>query len=74
MDELLDRKHADYRKRIRAFAESEIKPVAIELDTKEQFSVELALKMGKAGLFGITMPKELGCQWLDYLSYIIYID
>ncbi|MBN2264111.1 MAG: acyl-CoA dehydrogenase family protein, partial [Prolixibacteraceae bacterium] len=73
MDELLDKKYVEYRMKVRQFAESEIKPVAIELDRKEEFSVELAKKMGKAGLFGITMPKELGGQGLDYLSYIIAI-
>lgn len=74
MDELLDKKHTDYRMKVRTFAEAEIKPVAIELDEKELFSVELTRKMGKAGLFGITMPKELGGQGLDYLSYIIAVE
>lgn len=74
MDELLDKKYVEYRQKVRMFAESEIKPVAIELDRKEEFSVELAKKMGQAGLFGITMPKNLGGQGLDYLSYIIAIE
>ena len=74
MDELLAKEYIEYRKKVRRFAEEEIKPVAIELDKKEQFSVELAKKMGDAGLFGITMPKELGGQGLDYLSYIIAIE
>jgi alkylation response protein AidB-like acyl-CoA dehydrogenase len=74
MDELLDKKYVDYRMKVRRFAESEIKPVAVELDRKEEFSLELAKKMGDAGLFGITMPTELGGQGLDYLSYIIAIE
>ncbi|MFA9391900.1 MAG: acyl-CoA dehydrogenase family protein [Prolixibacteraceae bacterium] len=74
MNELLEKKYVDYRAKIRAFAEKEIKPVAIELDRKEQFSVELTKKMGDAGLFGITMPRELGGQGLDYQSYIIAIE
>jgi len=74
MDELLDKKYVEYRQKVRLFAESEIKPVAIELDRKEEFSVDLAKKMGQAGLFGITMPKDLGGQGLDYLSYIIAIE
>jgi alkylation response protein AidB-like acyl-CoA dehydrogenase len=74
MDELLDKKYVDYRKRIRAFAEEVIKPVSVELDRKEEFSIELTKKMGEAGLFGITMPHELGGQGLDYLSYIIAIE
>jgi alkylation response protein AidB-like acyl-CoA dehydrogenase len=74
MDELLDGKYKAYRKKVREFAEQVIKPVAIELDKKEHFSVELARKMGDAGLFGITMPRDLGGQGLDYLSYIIAIE
>lgn len=74
MDELLAENYVEYRKKVRRFAEEVVKPVAIELDKKEQFSVELAKKMGDAGLFGITMPKNLGGQGLDYLSYIIAIE
>lgn len=74
MDELLDEKYIEYRKKIRSFAEEVIKPVAIELDKKEEFSIKLAKQMGDAGLFGITIPKELGGQGLDYLSYIIAIE
>lgn len=74
MNELLEKNYIDYREKVRAFAEEVIKPVAIELDRKEEFSVELAKKMGDAGLFGITMPQELGGQGLDYLSYIIAIE
>jgi alkylation response protein AidB-like acyl-CoA dehydrogenase len=74
MDELLANEYREYRKKVRNFAEEVIKPVALELDRKEEFSVELAKKMGEAGLFGITMPKELGGQGLDYLSYVIAIE
>jgi len=74
MDELLDKKYVEYRKNVRKFAEETIKPVAVELDRKEEFSVELTKKMGEAGLFGITIPEELGGQGLDYLSYIIAIE
>jgi short/branched chain acyl-CoA dehydrogenase len=74
MDELLANEYRENRKKVRKFAEEVIQPVAIELDRKEEFSVELAKKMGEAGLFGITMPKDLGGQGLDYLSYVIAIE
>ena len=74
MNELLEKKYIAYREKVRAFAEAEVKPIAIEQDKKEEFPVALAKKMGEAGLFGITMPKELGGQGLDYLSYIIAIE
>jgi alkylation response protein AidB-like acyl-CoA dehydrogenase len=74
MNELLDKGLLEYRQKVRAFAESEVKAVAIEQDQKEEFPVSLAGKMGEAGLFGITLPVEYGGQGLDYLSYIIAIE
>jgi len=74
MNELLDNRTIEYRKKIRAFSELELKPIAIEQDIKEEFPVELAQKMGEAGLFGITLPEAYGGQGLDYLSYIIAIE
>lgn len=66
--------HEAQRQKVREFAESEIKPLAAELDEKEAFSVELTKKMGQAGLFGIDIPKEFGGQGLDTLSYIISVE
>ncbi|MFO8000563.1 MAG: acyl-CoA dehydrogenase family protein [Marinilabilia sp.] len=66
--------HEAYRHKIRHFAEAVIKPRAEELDREEKFSAELTRKMGKEGLFGITLPKEYGGHGLDTLSYIIAIE
>ncbi|WP_010661918.1 acyl-CoA dehydrogenase family protein [Marinilabilia salmonicolor] len=66
--------HEAYRQKVREFAESIIKPEAELLDREELFSAELTKKMGQAGLFGITLPKEYGGQGLDTLSYIIAIE
>jgi len=74
MNELLDDRYIEYRKKIRAFSEGVIKPLAIVQDEKEEFPVELAKKMGAEGLFGITLPKKYGGQGLDYLSYIIAVE
>lgn len=74
MNELLAQEYIDYRAKVRAFAEAEVKPIAVHQDEIEEFPVELALKMGKAGLFGITIPKKYGGQGLDYLSYIIAVE
>ncbi|MFH2129244.1 MAG: acyl-CoA dehydrogenase family protein [bacterium] len=62
------------RKEVRRFAEKEITPVAIELDEKEEFSVDLTLKMGEIGLFGMFVPEKYGGQGLDYISYIIAVE
>ena len=74
MDALLNTRYVEYRKQVRQFAETEVLPIALEQDEKEEFSVSLAKKMGEAGLFGITIPREYGGQELDYLSYIIAVE
>ncbi len=59
------------RDTVRKFAESEIRPVADELDKAEAFSYETMAKMAEMGLFGIFVSEEYGGQAMDYVSYII---
>ena len=70
----MDEKYEMIRMAVREFAESEIKPVAGELDEKEEFSVSLTQQMGDIGLFGMVVPEEYGGQGLDYISYIIAME
>ena len=70
----LDEKFEMIRLAVREFAESEVKPVAGELDEKEEFSVSLTQQMGAIGLFGMTVLEEYGGQGLDYISYIIAME
>ncbi len=62
------------RQTVRSFAENEIKPVARELDEKEEFSIELTKRMGELGLLGIFVSPEYGGAGLDYVSYIIAVE
>ncbi len=62
------------RQTVRDFAESEIKPIAQELDEKAQFSYEITRKMGQLGLFGMYLPEAYGGQGMDTLSYIIAVE
>ena len=62
------------RESVRSFAENEIKPVARELDKKEEFSYETMQKMAELGLFGIFVSEEYGGQAMDYVSYIIAVE
>jgi alkylation response protein AidB-like acyl-CoA dehydrogenase len=70
----MDEKFEMIRMAVREFAESEIKPVAGELEEKEEFSVSLTQQMGDIGLFGMIVPEEYGGQGLDYISYIIAME
>ncbi|MCB8995325.1 MAG: acyl-CoA dehydrogenase family protein [Bacteroidales bacterium] len=70
----LSEQHEKFRQKVRDFAEKEIKPVARELDEKEEFSIELTRKMGQLGLFGITLPRKYSGHEMDTLSYIIAVE
>ena len=71
---LLTEEHHMIRKTVRDFAEREIRPLARELDEKEEFSVELTKKMGDIGLFGLRTPHEYGGMDMDTLAYVITIE
>ena len=62
------------RNSVREFAEKHIKPVARELDEKEEFSIETSKKMGELGLYGVFLPEEYGGADLSYLPYIIAVE
>lgn len=74
MHPFLKSTHEELRKKIREFAEKEIKPMARKLDELGMFSTELTKKMGELGLFGMTIPEKFGGMNLDTLSYIIAVE
>ncbi len=71
MDFSLSMEHEILRKSVRDFAEKEIKPVARELDEKEEFSYDTMKAMAGLGLFGMFVSEEYEGQGMDYVSYII---
>jgi len=71
MDFTLSTEHEILRKSVRDFAENEIKPIASELDEREEFSYETMKAMADLGLFGMFVPEEYGGQGMDYIGYII---
>lgn len=74
MDFDLSQEQKMIRDTVREFAEREVKPLARELDAKEEFSYKLTKKIGELGLFGMTLPEKYGGQGLDTLSYIIAVE
>ena len=74
MDFTLSTEQEILRESVRSFAENEIKPVARELDEKEEFSFETMQKMAELGLFGIFVSEQYGGQGMDYISYIIAVE
>lgn len=64
----------EIRKKVREFAEAEVKPIAFMLDKENKFPSEAIEKFGKMGLMGIPYPKEHGGAGLDILSYAIAVE
>jgi len=58
----------------REFAQSEIKPVASELDKAARFPVELIQSMGELGFMGIFVPEEYGGSGMDTMSYVLALE
>ena len=71
MDFTLSTEHEILRNSVRDFAENEIKPLANELDEREEFSYETMKAMGDLGLFGMFVSEDYGGQGMDYIGYII---
>ena len=71
MDFTLSMEQDILRDSVRDFAEKEIKPVARELDEKEEFSYDTMQKMADLGLFGMFVSEKYGGQGMDYISYVI---
>ena len=61
--------HIMIRDMVREFADSEITPVAQELDELGKFPRKLVDKMGELGLMGIMIPEEYGGAGLDMVAF-----
>ena len=66
--------HETFRAMVREFAETEIKPIAAELDRENRFPDEVVHKMGQLGIMGVPFPKEYGGAGLDTISYAIAVE
>ena len=61
--------HIMIRDMVREFADTEITPVARELDEQGEFPIALVNKMGALGLMGILIPEEYGGSGLDMVAF-----
>ena len=63
-----------FEQMIKDFAETEVKPLAQEVDEQERFPAETVEKMAKMGLMGIIVPKEYEGAGGDYYMYISAVE
>jgi len=69
-----EEEHHQVRELVRDFAESEIRPVAGELDREHKFHWDNVKKMGELGFLGIPWEPELGGAGMDEISYTIAVE
>src|SRR5712664_537271 len=62
------------QKTVREFAESEVKPLAKELDETGHFPRDTFKKAAELGLTGIAFPEAEGGAGFDHLAYTIVIE
>jgi butyryl-CoA dehydrogenase len=62
------------RQMVREFAESEIRPIAAEIDDTHEFPAANVKKMAELGLLGMFVPDQYGGAGMDYVSYVIAVE
>lgn len=74
MDFQLSEEQLLLQKSVREFAETEVRPVAKELDESGRFPREIFAKAAEIGLTGIALPEEEGGAGFDHVAYTIVIE
>jgi alkylation response protein AidB-like acyl-CoA dehydrogenase len=59
---------------VREFAETEVAPVALEHDEKQEFPHEIVKKAAELGYYGVIFPEEYGGAGLGYVEYVIVVE
>lgn len=62
------------RDMVHRFAQERIKPMAAEIDQKNEFPNELWKEFGELGLLGVTTPEEYGGADMSYLAHVIAVE
>src|SRR5690625_1050094 len=62
------------RDMVRDFAETVIKPRAVEIDKSAKFPLDIFEQMGELGLLGIPFPAEYGGSGGDTISYALAVE
>lgn len=58
----------------RTFTETEVKPLAAEVDKESRFPVETVEKLKKYGFLGVPFSQEIGGSGADELAYAIVVE
>ena len=70
----LTERQRSLREDVRAFAASEIRPRAIELDRNEEYPGEILAELGEQGYAGITLPEEYGGRGEGLVELVVLTE
>ncbi|APG46426.1 isovaleryl-CoA dehydrogenase [Phaeobacter porticola] len=62
------------RDMVHRWAQERVRPMAQEIDQKNEFPAELWQEMGELGLLGITVPEEFGGAGMSYLAHTVAVE
>jgi len=71
---VLEKKHEEFREKLRAFALEKIEPLAAKLDEEQRFPDEHLKSLQDMGLLGMLIPEEYGGAKIDTVSYSIAVE
>lgn len=74
MDLGLTEEQSLLQRTVRDFANSEVKPLAKEIDETGHFPRETFRKAAELGLTGVAVPEQYGGAGMDHISYAIVIE
>ncbi len=74
MDFIFSPEHQALRRMIREFAETEIAPIAAELDREHKVPFDIMRKLGEIGLLGVCFPQEYGGMGAGETGYCILME
>ncbi|MBW2038459.1 MAG: acyl-CoA dehydrogenase family protein [Deltaproteobacteria bacterium] len=71
---MLTREHQFFREEISKFVAKRIAPLAAEIDSRDEFPIELFKEVGRLGYFGIRYPEEYGGVNADAITFSIFAE
>ena len=74
MDIVLTEERRQVLATIRQFVERDVKPVARELEKRDEYPFAIVERLKELGLFGAFIPEAYGGLGLDYLTYAMVIE
>jgi len=71
---LIDESYSEIRDMMSKFSDSEVAPLAHDIDSKGMIPDSLKAKLAENGMMGVYVPEEYGGAGMDYMSYSIMVD